>query len=429
MDARGIPIRLLVLTILLLAACAPTPPPAAEDPTDQCEAPEAVPPHLRCAYTDVDAAVEGWAVAVARAEDEGPTTPRPTPEPQVPTAFGVTLDVADANRGSQLLEADHRQLVAIMLDRLDPSLTTVTVDIGFPLLLPRWVPDAAAYLDFYRWLADAASQRDLRLGIRMPMLWDRSELSRFRLGLTADGRADLNAVAAGYLAMAQAIVTGLKPHSLTLVPDPLLFEGRWTGDEVPTPASASPALRLLAGTARGLAPGSTKVGAGMSMRADAEHRRAWSSTLCTNTSLQYVDTTITGTSPQEVPALRQTAEEAEQCGRSLAMSAPWLVKATSGSEIGPVALAEARGRDTLSCFEALDIRFHELLVTAARDVGAEWLTPGHSDLYFAYLDCESYAQEPVRSLVLDDLPQEAADAAINAEVSALGAAYPAMLDR
>ncbi len=337
--------------------------------------------------------------------------------------LGGHVLAADSNLGPQLLVPGWMSGVELTLDRMrDLGFESITLAIGYPLFVEDWVPEAAAYVEFYRRVAAAVRARDMELGVEQIVLFDASPFSPFQLGLRSAG-LDRERFASEHANMAQTIIDELTPDYLTLLHEPRTFAELTAVPEVGTPAGATAFLTDVLGSLR---PGETSIGAGTVNHDDFQFAEEF----C-NLSLDYFDVHFYATNPASVANAYALAEKAQHCGFEFRMTEAWLFKSTGddGAEQANLEGWEIGFRlDVFSFFEPLDIRFHKEVLRFAERSGATLLTPFWTNYYFAHVDYdETTAGLSYAELVGVEAPRRVGDAVAAGRHTALGRAYSELL--
>lgn len=348
-------------------------------------------------------------------------------------AWGAELLTANCNRGRVLLDPRTLAGVKVELGRLQAlGVRAVTVCIGFPLLYRPYFDfngdpqDYDRFLAFYRQLAEDVHGRGLKLIVETAVLFPGvySEGSGLKLAeyyRTLDARA----LAYGRAVVAQAIVQEVKPDFLNLGSEPDT-EARLTGRiAFAGPQGAADLVSYLVKQVRAAGAGGTKVGAGVgSWLPRAE---AYVGALC-GTDVDYIDLHAYPVNDEMLHRLIPLADQAERCGKPVAMSEAWAQKERDEelTRIDATSDQQLYARDAFSFWGPIDRAFLEALVRFAAQRRMLYFSPFWSKFFWAYLDYGTQGSLGVAETVQAG-NRAAAAAMVRGDVSPTGRAYQAAI--
>jgi hypothetical protein len=305
------------------------------------------------------------------------------------TTFSLELTVANANRGTALLDPNMPTAVALQLDRfVELGAKAVTIDIGFPLLSPAYAgPYLDAYLDRYRLVAAAARARGLQLIVKCGVLIASEDVQRFY-----DQIDTYEAYRNGRLEVAALVARTLEPDFLTLQAEPDV-EAWQTGQPVGSPAEAAQFVASLAAGLQAARSPATAIGAGAGTWYEGfEELLAAHAGIA---GLDYLDIHIYPINRDWLPRAAAAADIARSGGKRVGVSEAWLFKVRDGELLWTAAmLPQILARDSYSFWQPLDIGF---LTTLARLAAADdflFVSPFWSKYLYGTLDYASVGELP-----------------------------------
>ncbi len=327
--------------------------------------------------------------------------------------MGAELLAANGNLGTALLRPGAMHGINLTLDRFrELGIGGVTVELGFPLLLPSF-PNQARYLAFYEQVAAAVRAHGMILSVEENPIFASTVFSALTpnyLGLTP---ATYAAQARG---QAQLIIDRLHPDYLSILDEPDTFA---TTLHLPI-ASAAGAVGVVKAELAGLRRGTTKVGAGTGTWSDPGIDRA----LLAQTSIDYLSVHVYPIDPSSLANLDAVSALAANAHRPAVLDETWLYKATGAGDAGVVADAEL---GTFSFFAPLDARFLRAIVGYARSHAFAYVSPFWSSRLFAYLPWTPALGKAAYGAVRQAAGQRAGAAIAANQFSPTGLAYQALI--
>lgn len=288
------------------------------------------------------------------------------------TAFGVELTTANSRHGTDLLQEQVPQAVALTLDRLHAlGVTFVTLRLQYPVL-NHATPRSAEYRELYRRVAGEVRARGLKMVVEMGTASREPELGK--LGSIRGVKRE--ALLGGLREMAETVIADLQPDYLTVLTEPDTL-ARTTGLSF----SPSEFARAVAQIVRDLPHPGVRLGAGAGAWSSAEYVKAISAL----PELDYLDLHITPVQHGlAADRLAKAADVAHSKGKRVSIGEAWLYKGAA-RELRTISPVEALGRDTLEFWQPLDQEFIRLVFELARRVDAEFCSFSGTKYLFAYL--------------------------------------------
>ncbi|HEY5476040.1 MAG TPA: hypothetical protein VIK11_04910 [Tepidiformaceae bacterium] len=367
-------IGLLIVSLLLLGACrsrtdstgatsaATQPMATSAPPTVQ---PAQVPAEYSQLYQSLSQGLDAWQQSLQQRSATGATAP----------IFGAHLLVANANRGTALLEPSTMTAVDSSLDRLKQlGVQGVTITISFPLFNADQ-PQAADYLSFYATVARHVRDRGLKLSVEQHVAFSGTPFSSVQFDYT---KLPFDQFVALDHRMSQLILDNIQPDFLTLLSEPDTF-GSLTGyKQVSTPDGAA---AMVGAVLAGLNRGQTKIGAGAGswLQNAPQYAAAFA-----RTSIDYIDLHIYPITPATIQVSQAVADAAKSAGKPVVLDEAWLYKVTGIGGVDQEALQELR--DPFSFWAPLDSRYLALLAQFARANNVAYVAPFWSTFFWAYVD-------------------------------------------
>jgi hypothetical protein len=365
---------LLIVSLLLLGACrsrtdstgatsaATQPMATSAPPTVQ---PAQVPAEYSQLYQSLSQGLDAWQQSLQQRSVTGATAP----------IFGAHLLVANANRGTALLEPSTMTAVDSSLDRLKQlGVQGVTITISFPLLNADQ-PQAADYLSFYATVARHVRDRGLKLSVEQHVAFSGTPFSSVPFDYT---KLPFDQFVALDHRMSQLILDNIHPDFLTLLSEPDTF-GSLTGyKQASTPDGAA---AMVGAVLAGLNRGQTKIGAGAGswLQNAPQYDDAFA-----RTSIDYIDLHIYPITPATIQVSQAVADAAKSAGKPVVLDEAWLYKVTGIGGVDQEALQELR--DPFSFWSPLDSRYLALLAQFARANNIAYVAPFWSTFFWAYVD-------------------------------------------
>ncbi|MGH2399743.1 MAG: hypothetical protein ACRDF6_07840, partial [bacterium] len=302
-----------------------------------------------------------------------------------PVAFSTELLPANGHVGAALLRPQQMDVVKLTLDRLQSlGVSAVTVQISFPMLYRpffRSDEEFAAYLDFYRRLAQEVRSRNLKLIAKTQALfskggWTELDVARFYRGLTLDQYVQ------GRAQVAVIIAREMRPDFLSVVMEPDT-EADQTGLPMNTPANSVRVVRAVLDQFKRAGISGVQLGAGTGTWHPQYEAftRAFSAE-----DIDYVDFHIYPVNRDFLDRAFTMSRIARQAGKRVAVSEAWLYKAGSAELSRGFTAVDIFGRDAFSFWEPLDQRFLEVMVRFAHAERLLFLSPFWAKYFHAYVD-------------------------------------------
>lgn len=327
----------------------------------------AVPPAYQALYTYLAGVLDATKTAV---DAQQPANP-------VPLTFGAELLPANGNRGQELLDPRTLPATVLYLDRLQQlGVQGVTLPIKYPLYTPN-DPNFQGYRAFYQQVAKAVQRRGMKLDIEATVLFAGTPFTSENVsfaGLTFEQ------FEAEDRQMVQDIIDDLAPDYLIVIDEPST-EAALTGiTELNDPEHE---LELVTYVLDGVNRGSTLIGAG----AGSWESLDFVQLLAANTSLDYIGVHIYPLSRETIRTALAMADTAHQYGKRVLIEETWLYKAGPQEQVTSVAAnTTIFQRDAYSFFAPLDQEFLYDVAGLAHLMGAEYISPFWSGLFFGYVD-------------------------------------------
>ena len=350
------------------------------------------------------------------------------------TIFGAELLTANSHRGEQLLNPNGKAGVDLEMERLAGlGSRAVTIAVNFPILYPpfhQWRGKPGQYeqfLDFYRYVADSARRRNMRVIVESGILFPGPYSARSGFDVAAYyktlGDTQFRDAKSAFV---NVIVRELKPDFVNLGAEPDT-ETQISGKNITNTSEAF--ADLIGGYVRGArqmgaisaatksAP-KTMFGAGIGswQRNGEEYIRALA-----RTPLDYIDIHVYPVNGKSLENLTAFTDLAQSLGKQVAISEAWVLK-EGGREyasINSVSDPSIFGRDGYSFWAPLDQEFLGALVKFAAWKHLLYLSPYWTTYFFAYVDFDSMrGMKPVE--VLEKSQAAAVQSMIKGQYSTTG---------
>jgi hypothetical protein len=339
-----------------------------------------------------------------------------------PVLRGAAWAAAGCDPVPTLLEEPRRERALRELDALARAgAQLVTLEVCYPLLSSRF-QDPRPILEHYANLANAVRLRGMKLLVRsraLPPTDGSITASRYyvRLGKERFFRERYDD--------AKSIALALQPDYLTLVADPLrdtaalkLTTRDWRGFLRRTTADLKAALGDF----------TPALGAELGLSASAELVDA----LAAVPGLDYIELRVDRLATQKeqfLPRLLSWPERIRSIdpGKRILIGDAWLYKAGAQEAAGAMPKPGITARDVYSFWAPLDIDFLRVLVHAARAGSMEAVVASRPRYLFAYLDFFDPTIFRATPLLLMELAERQANAAIaGARLTDTGRAFGAL---
>lgn len=294
--------------------------------------------------------------------------------------YAAELLSANGNQGESLLTDAVYQGNLQMMDRLrELGVQGVKVNINFPLLTSSF-PRSADYLGFYKKIAQALRQRNMKILVQMTDVFSDPIVSPLKVdysGLTTQ------TYAAEKKQQLQTIIQEIKPDFVTVDTEPGTAAHNTGLTQLTQPAVYGQAVsEMVSGVSH---PG-IQIGAGIGSWDNIQYL-----SYLTKLPLDYIDLHVYPLSSRYQNFLQQTVSMSkliEASGKKVVLDETWLYK-TSASEIGGGAGAAANTdifkRDAYSFWAPLDQKFLGLMAQMANRLRFEFISPFWDKYFFAYL--------------------------------------------
>jgi len=317
-------------------------------------------------YSTLDATLNS---AQTYLDSQGPASPHPL-------TFGTELLPANGNRGTALLQPGTLASVDLYLNRLEElGVQGVTVEIGYPLLMPSF-PQSAEYVSFFKQVATEVRSHDMKLDVESNVVFANTPFSTVT---TSFAGLTLAQFAKNMLAMDQTVIDNLHPDSLDLCAEPDTDAELLGLPAFNNPQNFTQFVKTVAG---GLKKGSTLVGAGGS----TWESPAFDQSLVNVSSLDFICLHVYPLSASILQDIVASCSLARQHGKKLVMDEAWLYKVATGQLAGGVAGAQTvMRRDVYSFWQPLDEKFMQTITQLAEVEGIQYVSPFWSRNFFAYL--------------------------------------------
>ena len=382
-----------------------------------------VPPEYKDLYAMMDTKVSAFDARVGRSWDGRSSD----------VQFGAELLVANCNRGRQLLDPRAFEGATLELTRLQSlGVRAVTVCIGFPLLYRPFFEfngdpgDYQGFIDFYRNLSTEVHRRNMRLIVESSILFGGVYSQGSGLNLLPYYKALNGAdIVAGRLEVVRTIVREVRPDYLNLGSEPDT-QGKLTGQpDISTPDGFSGMTAHLVEQLRASGVGKTRLGAGIgTWQQDGE---AYLQLLC-QIGIDFVDLHVYPVNGDMLNRLITYTDEANACGKPVAISEAWLQKQRD-AEFAKIDAAfdnAIYARDAFSFWSPLDRKFLVSLTRFAHWKHLLYLSPFWSKFFWAYLEYDKTGRLSSQTLMAESA-RAAAAALMHGDVTPTGAAYKAAI--
>jgi hypothetical protein len=335
---------------------------------------EITPSNVPAEYTNLYETLSQWLTSFDEI-NQGHAAKAPDTQPPI---FAAHLLAADANRGEVLLDSATMLSVEFTLKRMEQmGVTGITLVIGYPMFLPSF-ENSERYLEFYKKVAQAVRDRNMKLLVEHNVLFLNSEftpLTHDFTGLTVDE------FTTGQRQMAETILKELKPDYLTIMHEPHTFAVLARLDAFySTDTTVNYVERMIDGLDRR----GTKIGAGAGNWDDLAYTERLS-----KTAIDYVSLHVYWVDPASVERAYSVADIARDANKELIVNEAWLFKSDGQDN---AAQSNLEGwevgfrRDVFGFWEPLDERFIRNLVCFSENTGASYVAPYWTNYMFAYVD-------------------------------------------
>ena len=292
-------------------------------------------------------------------------------------SFGVELLVANSNRGEILLTDRVFEATRLTLERLkDLGVHSIAISIQYPILTSSF-PRVAEYRKFYKQVAEEIRRRGFVLIVEMGTMFREPEFSKLKInyhGLTLRQFGD------ELRAMAEAIITHMRPDYLTLLTEPGT-QTQNTGLDF----SVSNFTAIIQHVASGLNRSGVRIGAGAGTWDDMAYFKA----LARIPQLDYLDLHIYPIQRDFViDRAWQVTAMAQRYNKSVSIGEAWLYK-VSERELGKISPVKAFARDVFSFWQPLDIMFLETIINLSHQIQADFCSFFWMKYLYGYLDYNS----------------------------------------
>jgi len=384
-----------------------------------------VPREYKDLYAMLDSKVSAFDARITQGWDGGSSD----------VQFGAELLVANCNRGRQLLDPRAFEGTKLELTRLqDLGVRAVTACIGFPLLYRPFFEfngdpdDYQRFIDFYHRISDEVHRRNMKLIVESSILFggvysQGSGLNVVEYYRKLSGRD----IAAARVEVARTIVREARPDYLNLGSEPDT-QGKLTGrPDISTPDGFSSMTGYLVEQLHASGVGKTQLGAGIGTwqrRGDA-----YLKALC-STGIDFVDLHIYPVNGDMLDKLITYTDQANACGRPVAISEAWLQKQRDSefTQIDAVFDNAIYARDTFSFWSPLDQKFLISLTKFAHWKRLLYLSPFWSKFFWAYLDYDKAGRFSKQQLMTESARASAAGIR-NGDVTPTGISYKEAIAR
>ena len=292
--------------------------------------------------------------------------------------FAAELLPANGHQGEKLLTKENYEGTLVYLDALQAmGIQGVKVSINYPLLATDF-PNSSGYLEYYKNLAQALRERDMKMLVAIGNFLPDPAFTDLQVSFTNLTFVEYRQTKRQ---IAERIINEIHPDYLTVANEPST-EAMTTGLKVTVAEFTETVSYIL----NGLNHDGVLIGAGAGSWNNVDYVKS----LARDTDIDYIDIHI-------YPAdyLNQAvtmADIARAHGKRLIIGEAWTYKVYE-SELGDldrIAIqSEMFGRDVYSFWEPLDSEFLEILVKLARNQGYEFVSPFWSKYFFGYLDYDN----------------------------------------
>lgn len=344
---------------------------------------------------------------------------------KAPVVFSGELLSANGHLGPALIRPGHLDATLLEVDRLRTlGLRAVTVQISFPMLYRpffRSDEEFAAYLDFYRRLADAIRGRGLKLVVKTQALFSKGGWTSLDPGAFYR-RLSLADYIQGRTQVALTVAREVKPDYLALVSEPDT-EADQTGFPMDVPANSVRLVTSVLTALKSAGVSGILVGAGVGtwLPKYREFVQAYA-----GTGLDFIDLHVYPVNRDFLDRAVTVAQIARQSGKRVTMSEAWLYKAGNTDLVKGFAAESIFGRDAFRFWEPLDRKFLEVMVTFAHAQRLEFLSPFWTKYFYAYVDYEQ-AKSLIPRELLARSTQEAGKALVAGTFTQTGLTYRALI--
>jgi len=289
--------------------------------------------------------------------------------------FGAELLGANSNRGESLLEPHALEGIQTTVDRFkELGIQGVTVAIGYPVLSDD-IRRASEYLDFYRKVADIVRKRDMKLCVKLHVLFGGTPFSSLRPDFS---NLTIKKLEEGKRLMAERAIRELSPDYLTLGGEPDK-EAKLTGlRKLNEPATYAGMVRYIL---KDLKKGKTLVGVGQGTWSTADFTKNYA-----QTDVDFINIHIYPFGKRVLAVLDQICTLANQYNKRLILDECWLYKASSGEGLSVADSANVYRKDYYSFWQPDDKLFLEAMAKVASQKNIEYVSPFWSHCFFSYLD-------------------------------------------
>ncbi len=344
---------------------------------------------------------------------------------KAPVIFSGEHLSSNGHLGLALLRPGHLDAALREVDRLQSlGVRAVTVQISYPMLYRpffRRDEEYAAYLDFYRRLADAVHRRGLKLIVKTQALFSKGGWTSLDPG-SWYRRQTLAEYIQGRTQVALTIAQEVTPDYLSVVMEPDT-EADQTGLPMNTSATSVRLVTAVLSALKSAGISGIVVGAGVGTWHPQykDFAQAFA-----GTNLDFIDLHVYPINRDFLDRALTVAQIARQAGKRVAMTEAWLYKSGNAERGRDFTAVEVFGRDAYSFWEPLDRKFLEVIVKFAHAQRLEFLSPFWTKYFYAYVDYEkAKSLDPRQLLTLST--QEAGKALAAGTFTQTGLAYRALI--
>ena len=369
-----------------------------------------------CPYSDLYTSMQGQIASFDNTVSSQWSGARP------PVAFSGELLKANANLGRHLLSTAAFQNAVLELSRLQAlGVKAVTVNIGFPVLLPsffQWNGDPGDYnifLNFYKQLAAEVRRRGLQLIVKSnPLFTPRMapwSCNPVASGLNVAGYYPTLTNAQYVYNRAQVILTiakQIKPDYLSMATEPDT-EATLTGKSfVSTPTGYAQMVSYILSQLNAAGVTGIPLGAGFGtwLPNGASYVQALA-----GTGLHYIDLHVYPVSFNWLNNTITLAAQAQTLGKEVALSEGWLMKERDSefSTIDSLTDCSIMARDAFSFWAPLDQQFLNAMVKVSYWKQVQFFSAYWTKYFYAYLDYNQVSsQTPQQIFALSDSTSQTA---------------------
>lgn len=337
-----------------------------------------------------------------------------------PPIYGAELLTANANRGDDLLKENSWQGNLLYLDSLQRlGVEGVTVAIGYPILLESF-PRHKEYLDFYRKLASEIRRRNLKLMVKMGLIFPQKEFSRIGVDYS---KLTLAEYFAGKKKMAALIVNQIRPDYLSLGSEPQT-EGLILGKKITSDRFAD----YVRETITTITKKGAILGAGIGSWEEIDFVRQYIKI----PGLDFVDIHIYPLNSRYEDYLKKTLTiiDLARLGRkNTVFSEFWLYKADHQDLLKGAINPNIFKRDVFEFWSPLDSKMLVVIEELSRKKGVIFISPFWSRYFFAYLDYNFFNKIKPAISLFGEVDKKAVRNMILKKFTNTGLAYQRLINR